>query len=289
MNRSNTPNGSGFARVGKQHPCPICNKADWCGISRDGAFAICMRMDCGAIRQTANGGYLHKLDSSLADSLQLRHTIERCNRQQDDTSNWPTLAVTFQVQVKSDWLQRLSRELGVSVKNLKRLGVGWSPRNRAWSFPMRHAAGQVCGIRLRNWAGRKWAIRGSRQGLFIPERFPQTLKRSRLFIAEGPTDTAALLDMSFNAIGRPSCRGMERQIVQLAKQTAAAQVVIAADRDKPGRDGAAQLAAILIQAGIANQVFIPPPGEKDIRQWRQSGANASDVIRLLSSKSGGAL
>ena len=45
--------------------------------------------------------------------------------------------------------RKLATALGVSIGSLMRLGVGWSPKHRAWSFPMSNAAGDTVGIRLR--------------------------------------------------------------------------------------------------------------------------------------------
>lgn len=49
-------------RVTRQHPCPICQKPDWCGVVGDHSdpdLAICMRIP--SERSTMNGGYLHVL------------------------------------------------------------------------------------------------------------------------------------------------------------------------------------------------------------------------------------
>ena len=48
-------------RVSKGSPCVICDKSDWCGISEDDSFAICMRIEEGSVCQTQNGGWLHRL------------------------------------------------------------------------------------------------------------------------------------------------------------------------------------------------------------------------------------
>ena len=53
--------------------------------------------------------------------------------------------------------------------------------------------GNVWGIRIRRPDGAKFSIKGGKEGLFIPEEFGG----DRLLIAEGPTDTAALLDLGF--------------------------------------------------------------------------------------------
>lgn len=285
----NTFNSSRIRRVSRQQHCPVCGKSDWCGISQDGQLCICMRIEDGAIRATDNGGFLHKLDASRIPGRTWREAPEDCPPKPVDTTNWPVLAATFTSKVNPACLQRLSLELGVSADSLKRLWVGWSPRDKAWSFPMYQVNGYVCGIRLRNWQGHKWAVRGGKQGLFIPQYFPYCLDHLRLFVAEGPTDTAALLDMGFIAVGRPSCRGMEQQVVQLAQQTRAGQVVIATDNDQPGQDGAAHLASVLQQAGIRHRIMAPPAGVKDIRAWMQAGATADDITSLLDTDRGGVL
>lgn len=57
----NTTATACLTRVTRHDPCPICEHRDWCGLSDDGAFAICMRVAEGAVSTTKNGGYLHRL------------------------------------------------------------------------------------------------------------------------------------------------------------------------------------------------------------------------------------
>jgi hypothetical protein len=56
---------SKWVRVSKKSPCPICEQADWCSISADGAVAKCMRVAEGSFKSKddVNGGcyYLHRL------------------------------------------------------------------------------------------------------------------------------------------------------------------------------------------------------------------------------------
>ncbi len=55
-------NRSGLVRVSRQHPCPICGRADWCGVFGDGDAAICMRVSSN--HRTRNGGFYHKIKES---------------------------------------------------------------------------------------------------------------------------------------------------------------------------------------------------------------------------------
>src|SRR6185295_4140079 len=98
-------------------------------------------------------------------------------------------------------LSTFAATLGVKSEALEALGCAWAEPYRAWAFPMRNGDRNVIGIRLRNDAGHKWAVKGSKQGLFSPS-YPASQTG---FICEGPTDTAAALSIGLWAIGRPSC------------------------------------------------------------------------------------
>jgi phage/plasmid primase-like uncharacterized protein len=143
---------------------------------------------------------------------------------------------------------------------------------------MQFGDGDICGIRLRGADGRKWAVKGSRQGLFIPECLNNCA--DRLLICEGPTDTAALLDLGFDAVGRPSCNGGNRCVLGLVLsdgRLVPREVVIVADSDEPGQRGAWKLATTLVAYVSRVRIIEPPGGIKDARQWVQSGATRYDV------------
>jgi len=175
----------------------------------------------------------------------------------------------------AEWIERTrvecieahAVELGVSASALMSLGCAWAGQHRAWAFPM-WSGEEVCGIRLRAPSGRKWAVLGSRSGVFtVPEPEGDTL-----IVCEGPTDTAAALTLGFSAIGRPSCRGQEEMIRSYIRSHRFRTVVIIADRDGPGQDGAIKLAE-----EIKMPCRIVKPLGKDIRAWVSSGATAAHV------------
>ena len=62
-------------------------------------------------------------------------------------------------------VQTLAEQLGVSTESLERLGVGWKIDSHAWSFPERNAEGDIIGISLRGWDGKKFCVKGSKRGL----------------------------------------------------------------------------------------------------------------------------
>ncbi len=125
---------------------------------------------------------------------------------------------------------------------------------------MRDEMGSVIGIRLRRSDGFKWAIRGSRNGLFIPAG--AYFHHHTLCICEGPTDTAAALTLGLQVIGRPFCRGGTQMLVSFCRQLQA-PVAIVSDADGPGIAGAEALADELV--GVTKVRVIRPLKGKDLR------------------------
>jgi hypothetical protein len=151
--------------------------------------------------------------------------------------------------------------------------VGWSTEHFAYTFPMSNDHGEVVGIRLRRPNGIKFSVRGGHEGLFLPAGMPTT---GSLLIAEGATDTAALLDLGFTSVGRPSCAGGVGVLVGFVRVRDYRELVIVADRDEPGRVGADMLASTLRVHHRSVRVIMPPPGVKDTRDWVRSGATVDE-------------
>jgi len=271
---------SDWQRVSKRRPCPVCGKPDWClvaGPMDAPAAAICARVE--SRKRCGEGGWLHVLRDDGPVWTPWRRTIGRAIRMMGQPGNgmadFGKLAADFREALRPEALGGLAHSLGVSVGSLSRLGIGWSTRHRAWSFPMGGAHGQVVGIRLRLPNGRKLSVKGGKEGLFLPEGLDLG---GRLLLCEGPTDCAALLDLGFPAaVGRPSCTGGARHVVDLVRRLSVPEVVIMADNDAPGQRGADSLAAVLVAYCPAVRVMTPPAGIKDARAWKQRGATAADV------------
>ena len=143
---------------------------------------------------------------------------------------------------------------------------------------MTGAEGKVVGIRLRLPSSRKLSVRGGREGLFLAKAMED---QDRILITEGPTDCAALLDLGLTAVGRPSCRGGTRLLVDLVRRWQPPEIVIVADRDQPGQIGANDLATRLVAYARTLRVITPPLGVKDARQWKQLGATNADVMAAI--------
>jgi hypothetical protein len=168
---------------------------------------------------------------------------------------------------------------------LRLLGIGRCREKRAWAFPARDGERQLIGIAIRSDSGKKYMVPGSKQGLFIPA---DREKYNQLLICEGASDTAAALDLGFDAVGRPNCRLGTEMLVALCGRYQPRRVAIVADRDPPrtdghsqGEDGARELADRLAQIHIDVRVILPPAPIKDLRAWKVAGANREAVLAAI--------
>jgi hypothetical protein len=134
------------------------------------------------------------------------------------------------------------------------------------AFPMYDGHGAVCGIRTRKPDGSKRAVTGSRAGVFLAG-----FTGAPVVICEGPTDATAALALGFDVIGRPSCTGSERHVVDTCRRIGAMRVTLCADADGPGIAGARRLADVLRAARVQVRM-VTPHGHKDLRDWFKAGA-----------------
>jgi hypothetical protein len=274
-------NDHSFDRVSRDYPCPICGRPDWCLVRDDESAAICPRVSEGAVRRVGEAGWLHILSDRVDwQPFAVRRIVIPTVGPRSARKDLAELAMSYRKAVGQGRFARLATDLGVSSESLARLGIGWCETSRAWSFPMVDASRNILGIRLRTETGRKFAVKGGNDGLFLPDGLDGA---APLLIAEGPTDTAALLDLDFVAVGRPNCRGGRAIIADLIHRWRPSSVVIIADNDpgKQGMDGAQDLARRLSVVHRDVRIVTPPPYVKDARVWVRSGATRLDMLCLI--------
>lgn len=252
-----------WIRVDRLNPCVICRKPDWCTRSAEGDVVCCMRIPSQTRMQ--NGGYLYRIGEKRSYPMPPRR------EEQPKPRNLDALAAFHRQCVRQPQLAEFAASIGVTAHSLERLSVGFD--GEAWTFPMVDCDGNTIGIRRRFADGTKLSVRGGREGLFVPTDGGDLA--SLVVVCEGPTDTAAILDADFYAIGRPSCLGGTDLIRRFVGRR---DVVIIADVDEAGRGGAHRLADDLAMIGRTVKVIEPLKG-KDARQWRPSRATLATVIR----------
>lgn len=268
-----------WIRTNKSRPCPICNKTDWCEISADGVTVYCMRMPSEHPSKSPQGGWFHRIGEPVVYKT-------ACSKHP------PIPVVTDLTAETQKYIDRItsynepSQILGVSIRSLERLQLGHN--GQGYTFPMRDGRENIIGIRVRGKSS-KWCVPGSRNGLFWPEGVYSGSEWA-IIICEGPTDTAALLDLEFDAIGRPSCSGGNEHVMEFLRGRRR-DVIVMADNDQPkerpdgsvwfpGQEGASRLAH-LIKPLVRSVKVCHPPRHKDIREWKIAGATKPIVMAII--------
>ena len=241
-----------WVRVSKDFVCEQCKHKDWCTFCPELMLVCCMRTS--SPRPCKNGGWIHDMGA--------KPKFIPKPKPEPPSINTTRLMAEWTAATPEAVLVKFADSLGVSYESLQCANCAWSETHRAFAFTMFDGYGSPCGIRLRNWAGEKWSVTGSRSGLFIPHMPAQR----KAFIVEGPTDVAACLTLGVFPIGRPSCLGCEQALNTALRRLRVERAVILVDNDGPGIAGAQELSAAL---RLPHVMLILPC--KDIRESVQFG------------------
>lgn len=265
-----------FVRLRPNEKCQICQHKGWCMKSRDAV--ICARVMSDKRVGNKGAGWLHK----IADPIPKRAIADHRPSRPEPTIHWDRFNRRCVESVPDN--DSTAEELGVSWESLGRLEIGWSVEHAAYTFPMRDGDGRIIGMRLRYRDGRKLAIRGSHNGLFIPRGEPS----GEIWICEGPTDCAALLTVGLYAVGRPSNNGGKDHLVRYCQRhRPCREIVIVADRDaKPITENLTMMAVNELVAALKAidkrcRVIRPPLRIKDVRAWINRGADAKCLRSIV--------
>jgi hypothetical protein len=260
-----------FTRVSPKNPCPICQKPDFCELG-DRAV-LCQRVESDHPNKNPAGGWFHHFGTKNAPDKLLAAKKPRFVPQLKEPEH---LLQSWRGAFNQFTVNTLADKLGVSVGSLHELECTFV--SSYFGFPMRDDTGKVIGIRTRDWNGNKKAITGSRAGLFYsqsPEALELLERFNVAFLAEGPTDTSALLTLGFYAVGRPNCMSGNDYVIKLLKRFKISRAVIVSDNDeiktggkRPGLVGANQLKK---QLGIPSVLWMPPSPIKDVREFVSEG------------------
>jgi len=251
--------------------CGACSKSDWCLVSDDGRSFLCMRVESKLPFALKDGsvGYIHRAGEHRVKPIEVKREVRR------PTEDIQTLYYDALKDTQPAWQEALARKLGVTFTSIKAIGAAWSKKNQAWMFPMRDGHKQLVGIRLRSMTGEKWAVTGSKNALFIPE---DDYKGSTLFLFEGPTDTCSGVSLGLRCIGRPSCSAGLFDITTFVKREAVREVVVVADNDKPGLDGAEVLKRHLPVKSVTMTLPV-----KDMREFLKTGGSGTLLESMVKS------
>jgi hypothetical protein len=261
-----------YTRVSKLHPCPVCKKPDWCRVFADG-WVECMRVQSGC--PAKSGGWMHSQRELSPGPVRFSPPPTRV-----------AVPIINATKLHREWLAattptqlaEFAAALGLSVAALVSANAAWAAPHGAWAFPMCDGHGNIVGIRLRRPDGAKFAVRGSRQGIFMSAECGVRIaeRQEVLFVCEGPTDTAAAVDLGLFAVGRPNCCCGGPEIKVFARLHQCNRVVMISDNDKPGLDGAAKVGA---EIGLPFAIYVPPA--KDLREFVRLGGTRAMIENTL--------
>lgn len=272
-------------RVSHKHPCPVCQKKDYCCVTDDGSLTLCMRVESSRPSRGKMGGWLHKTGEASGHKRFERHG-EPKHISEQSTSN---LLREWKRQTNSINVAQLATELGVKSEALESLDVVWCAGRSCWAFPMKDIHGKPIGIRLRS-SQRKMSVGGSKSGLF----FSSGLRpRETVWLTEGPTDTAALMSIGAKCVvGRSSLTSCWDDVKSILSKFRAKRAILVVDDETtieriededrkgpaaPGRVESRRLAKTL---GLPCK-FVLVPGCKDIREYVKSGGTMRGIIGML--------
>jgi hypothetical protein len=170
---------------------------------------------------------------------------------------------------------KLGEKLGINPAILHRFYVGFD--GKAYTFPMFGLGGEIVGIRLRTIDGKKYALKGGRNGLFVPccvynPGYP-------LIVTEGESDALAAFQMGFQVVGLPGKGQCKEILAGWMTEHGFTKAVLIADNDDVGQTGAKDLAKYLaFEQGFEIRMIQPPKPHKDFRDWFNAGAKRSEVL-----------
>jgi hypothetical protein len=272
---------SRLERVSRHRPCPICQKDHWCLVSDDVCLCMRIKSDRPYVFRTGETGWIHRLGNQSNSTLE-RARIEVPKPKYKPSSYWEALVAEYRQKTPEKSLKNLADNLKLKPESLEKFKA-FQYQPGVYGFPMRDGWGRMCGVRLRCSDGKKLCIKGSRNGLFIPWRYPSEF----LFLVEGPTDAAALEQIGLFSIGLPSCNGGRNDLKIYLSRFKFKMVVIVSDNDEykpypdsksffnPGVDGGISLFETI---NVPSKIILLPA--KDARDY-VTGGGSRDMIYWL--------
>lgn len=170
-----------LARVTRREPCPICQKSNWCSVSADRAFAICMRAP--SEREAKNGGFIHILDESMRGQARPA-PIEVTQHQRadigvrDETNQHLLAALNLRPRDRKDLLRRGLAESAIDGNGYKTIPLPSELNDLMEKFEGKGLRG-VPGffrkdgawrLNIGEWKDKNNTARSFHQGYLIPVR-----------------------------------------------------------------------------------------------------------------------
>ena len=157
--------------------------------------------------------------------------------------------------------QLLATKWNVSSTIISELGIGWDGHSHTIAM---YDLDKIIGIQRQFTNGFKCMVSGSQLGLIVPMTMSTG---SVLFIPEGASDLACLLDMGFHGIARPNALVGKELVYNWLKRYNPVYdlIVIVADNNEAGTIGAVELQDYMDSEHTKTKI-VYPGSQKDIRE-----------------------
>jgi hypothetical protein len=262
----------------RQRPCPVCRKPTAKAIGYCVADYQRGLVWCGHCPQRGRDAFF-RLDGQHCPPPATVQFKER------PAVDFAPMHEEMRNRITPKNLRAESDALGVHPESLAAVGIGWCDEYDAATFPMYGLNRKVVGIRVRRRRdGKKWAVPGSTNGVFIPQctwANPDQNGKGRCFVVEGPTDTAAGVDLGLSIFGLPAALVAHQVIAHYVRGR---EVVIIRDGDEAGIKSSDRLSEILIPICPSVHV-IRPMIVKDLRAWLRAGATPGLIESVITNTS----
>ncbi len=254
--------GFEYSRCTKSMVCPICERTKYCMVAQSGDAVICTKVSEGRAKHYSFGD-LHFING--------KQIVKHVRKDPVYKPNSKYIAKVWKGLIKNcDALEPMARHLSIKWEVLSCMHVGYHPVKDAYGFPMYDIKGQMCGIKMRNIEGAKWCIKHSRLGIYRYVFYDDD--SGPLIVCEGESDTAAMANLGFRAIGRASATTCN-DIVKAYDLGKPIYVVADTDEDGLGLREATKLADSLTDGYVIHN-----PDYKDVRKWIESGTFTKDLF-----------
>jgi len=274
-----------WIQANKALPCPICGRTHYCSLNPDEGIVKCTQLSDGSFTQrkdAAGMGFFHNHDFS---DIVVPDTVVR---EVKPIPSWDRV-IRMSLTAPRRHLRTLSRLLGGTPANLIDCEIGFLTHKQiedlgttcnhygCWTFPMKNAQGKVIGVRLRTPDGFKYALKGSRNGLFYSTLSPT----QPVLIVDGASDAYKGHLHHLNIIGRPSSTTGNELLLELFKDLRPLYVdqLLDAD-DNENREHARSTANELLANLYHGSIFYPPRG-KDLREWLEINTSVPNRLSRL--------
>jgi len=277
-----------WTEVCKEHRCLVCGKTDWCSRSDDGQAFNCKRTTTQTngftlVKPAESGAIFRVEDLSQAQPAPVPAPKPKLESSELTAKQQQCLAGG------AGMIGTVAASLGLKEESLRKLGCGYIDedavsssgnhyRRQCWTFPEFNGKKEIVGIATRNRDGSKFMLPGSRRGIYIPEGW--NTGSGAVYLVEGASDTAAMIELGLSVLGRPSCAGGEFEFAEVHKDFDR-EIVVLGDRDEvkqdgslPGQEGCQKTAKELTEM-LGREVCwaIMPEGFKDPREFLLAGGS----------------